>query len=88
MAIDYDAPASLHQWGPREKKRAGEAQMFGSTQVWTGTLAACINQYLAKPKAERPLYTIMVDEAAGAAKNILDPADIEAIAKRENFRAG
>jgi hypothetical protein len=83
--ISYDAAASLHKWGPLEKKRAGDVQMFGSTQVWTGTLAGCIRQYLGKPPAERHLYNIMVDDAASTRKTILDAADIEAIGKRDDL---
>jgi hypothetical protein len=65
MAINYDAPASLHKWETREGKRAGDARMLGAGQVRGGTLAGCIKRFLATPQSLQHLYDIMVGEESG-----------------------
>jgi hypothetical protein len=39
--------------------------MFGSQQVWSGTLKGCVLQFLNKPKSQRALFEITVGEDAG-----------------------
>jgi hypothetical protein len=82
---NYDAAASLHKWETLDKKRAGDAQTLGAAQIWNGTLAGCVKQFMAKPQSQQPLYDIMVDEDAGVGKTILEPSDIHLLAKREDF---
>jgi hypothetical protein len=88
LPINYDAPASLHRWNSLEKKRARDAQMYGTRQIWDGTLAGCVKQFIAKPSARKPLYDIMVGEEAGVGKTILEPRDIVEIANRSDFPKG
>jgi hypothetical protein len=83
--INYDAPASLHRWTSLEKKRAGDAAMFGSRQIWDSTLAGCVQQFMRKPDTQKQLYDIMTDASAGIGKTILEPDDILRIASRPDF---
>jgi hypothetical protein len=83
--INYDAPATLHKWQSLERKRASDPPTFGSFQVWNGTLAGCVKQYLAKPDSQKPLYDIMVGEDAGVGESILGSPVIDKIAQREDF---
>ena len=83
--INYDARATLHKWQSLERKRASDPPTFGSFQEWSGTLAGCVEQYLAKPDSEKQLYDIMVGEDAGVGETILGPPVINEIAQREDF---
>jgi hypothetical protein len=83
--INYDAPASPHRWASLEKKRAGDAAMFGSRQIWDSTLAGCIQHFMRKPDTQKQLYDIMTDASAGVGKTILEPDDIIRIASRPDF---
>ena len=83
--INYDAPATLHKWQSLERKRASDPPTFGSFQEWSGTLAGCVKQYLAKPDSEKSLYDIMVGEDAGVGETILGSPVINEIAEREDF---
>jgi hypothetical protein len=47
----YHGPATLHKWQSLEKKRSGEG--IGSMQIWEGTLAGCVREFMANPKAWR-----------------------------------
>ena len=57
--ILYDVPATLHKWQSPEKKRSGES--LGSMQIWDGTLAGCVREFMGKPISERSLYDIFTD---------------------------
>ena len=79
----YDVPATLHKWQSLEKKRSGEG--IGSMQIWEGTLAGCVREFMAKPTSQRPLYDIFTDTQPGLTKTILESDDILALAAREDF---
>ena len=83
--INYDARATLHKWQSLETKRASDPPTFGSFQEWSGTLAGCVKQYLAKPDSEKQLYDIMVGEEAGVGETILGAPVIDEIVQREDF---
>jgi hypothetical protein len=85
MAIKYSASTSLHKWDTLEKRKAGDPQMFGSQQVWNGTLKGCVLQFLRKPKGQRAFFEITVGEDAGVGKVVLGPDDILTIAEGEDF---
>jgi hypothetical protein len=53
--ILYDVPATLHKWQSPEKKRSGES--LGSMQIWDGTLAGCVREFMGKPISENGLST-------------------------------
>jgi hypothetical protein len=81
--ILYDLPATLHKWESLEVKRSG--QSIGSMQIWEGTLAGCVREFMAKPISQRPLYDIFTDTQPGLTKTILESDDILALAAREDF---
>ena len=85
--INYDARATLHKWQSLERKRAGDPPTFGSFQEWSGTLAGCVKQYLAKPDSQKPLYDIIMvgEDDAGVGETILGSPVIDEIAQREDF---
>jgi hypothetical protein len=64
-------------------KRSGES--IGSRQIWEGTLAGCVKEFLAKPENQRPLYDIFTDSQPGLTKTILEPDDILLLAARGDF---
>jgi hypothetical protein len=84
-SIRYDAPASLEKWPSREAKRLRNGSTLVSQTVFSGTLAGCVREFIAKPESQRPLYEIFTDKDAAFNKPILDALDIAALAEREDF---
>ena len=70
---------------PWKGKGLATLQLSGSFQEWSGPLAGCVKQYLAKPDSQKSLYDIMVGEDAGVGETILGSPVINEIAQREDF---
>jgi uncharacterized lipoprotein YmbA len=87
MKVNYDVGADLHKQIV-EQHKPGQYVVTSTEKVWSGTLEGCINQYLAKPLSNQPVYNILVGEEAGVGKTILESANIEEIAARADFPKG
>jgi hypothetical protein len=84
-SVRYDAPAKLEKWPSLEARRLRNGSMIVSQTVFSGTLAGCVREFIAKPESQRPLYEIFTDEDAAFNKPILDALDIAALSEREDF---
>ena len=56
-------------------------------EVWDGSLATMLCEWLSKPETFQPLYTIFVQGDAGTRRAVLDHRDMEALVKRADFPA-
>jgi hypothetical protein len=56
-------------------------------EVWDGSLATMLCEWLSKPETFQPLYTIFVQGSAGTRRAVLDHCDMEALVKRADFPA-
>jgi hypothetical protein len=81
--IIYDLPATLHKWESLEMKLSGQG--IGSRQIYDGTLAGCVREFMAKPDTQKLLYDIFADTQPGLTKTILNPHDILELAARDDF---
>lgn len=81
MPISWDAKASLHRTGVRQHA------LLWTDEVWDGSLAAMLCEWLSKPEVFQPLYTIFVQGDAGTRRAVLDHRDMEALVKRADFPA-
>jgi hypothetical protein len=81
--IAYDAPADLKKWPSLNGQR-----LNGSRQpylVFSGTLAQCIRELLAKPIRQISLYDIVTEPQPVFDRPVLSPGDAAEIAMRKDF---
>lgn len=84
--IVYDAPADLKKWPSLNGQR-----LNGSRQpylVFSGTLAQCIRELLAKPIRQISLYDIVTEPQPVFDRPVLSPGDAAEIAMRKDFPKG
>ena len=86
LPISWDAKASLHRAGVRQLA-PGQNAILWTDEVWEGSLAAMLCEWLSKPEVFQPLYTIFVQGDAGTRRAVLDHRDMEALVKRADFPA-
>ena len=83
--ILYDRPATLQKWPSRESRRLATGDTIHAQPVFDGTLAECIEHFLAKPISQRALYNIFTERQPGLRDTILDANYILQIAGRNDF---
>jgi hypothetical protein len=59
LPIPWDTQASLHKAGVR-LLAPGQHAIFWTDEVWNGTLAGMLKEWLSKADTLKPLYTIVV----------------------------
>jgi hypothetical protein len=85
LSISWDARASLHRAGVRQLA-PGQCAILWTDEVWDGSLATMLCEWLSKPEGFQPLYAIFVQGDAGT-RRVLDHRDMEALVKRADFPA-
>jgi hypothetical protein len=80
--IAYDAPADLKKWPSLNSQRRTDRSPY---LVYTGTLADCIRELLAKPIKQISLYDIETAPQEIFDLPVLSPADAAEIAMRKDF---
>jgi len=85
IPILYDLAATLHKWPSLEARRHVTGETIHAHPVYSGTLAGCIRESLAKPISQRPLYEIFTDRQAGLRDSILSSNYISEISERHDF---
>jgi hypothetical protein len=60
----------------------GQHAIFWTDEVWNGTLAGMLKEWLSKADTLKPLYTIVIDKNVGTDKTVLDHRDMDAPVKR------
>ena len=65
----------------------GQHAILWTDEAWDGSLATMLCEWLSKPEAFQPLYTIFVQGEAGTRRPVLDHRDMEALVKRADFPA-
>jgi hypothetical protein len=85
VPIQYDVPATLHKWPSREGRRIATGEVISARQVYDGTLAVCVREFLARPISQRSLYEIFTVRQPGLRDTILQMHDILEIAERDDF---
>ena len=85
LPIAYDAPADLKKWPSLNSERRTDRSPY---LVYSGTLADCIRQLLAKPIRQISLYDIVTDLQPVFDTPVLSPADAAEIALRRDFPRG
>lgn len=85
LPIAYDAPAELKKWPSLNNQR-----VTGKTPylVYSGTLADCIRELLAKPVRQISLYDVVTECQPAFRGNVLSPGDAADIAMRKDFPRG
>jgi hypothetical protein len=83
VPIAWDTRASLHRAGVRQLA-PGQHAVLWTDEFWDGSLAAMLCEWLSKPEALQPLYTIFVQGNAGT-RRVLDHRDMEALVRRADF---
>jgi hypothetical protein len=76
--------ASLHRAGVRQLA-PGQHAILWTDEVWDGSLAAMLCEWLSKPETLKPLYTIFVQGDAGTTRAVLDHRDMEVLVRRSDF---
>jgi hypothetical protein len=71
----------------RKATCACQHALLWTDEVWDGSLAAMLCEWLSKPEVFQPLYTIFVQGDAGTRRAVLDHRDMEALVKRADFPA-
>jgi hypothetical protein len=82
LPIAYDAPADLKKWPSLNSERRTDRTPY---LVYSGTLADCIRQLLAKPIKQISLYDIETTPQEIFDLPVLSPADAAEIAMRRDF---
>ena len=82
LPIAYDAPADLKKWPSLNSERRTDRTPY---LVYSGTLADCIRQLLAKPIKQISLYDIVTEPQDIFDLPVLSPADAAEIAMRKDF---
>jgi hypothetical protein len=80
--IVYDAPADLKKWPSLNSERRTDRSPY---LVYSGTLADCIRELLAKPIRQISLYDIITEPQPIFELPVLSPADAAEIAMRKDF---
>jgi hypothetical protein len=81
--IVYDAPADLKKWPSLNNRRLdGNSRPY---LVFSGTLADCVRELMAKPIKVIPLYDIVTEPQPAFEQTVLSPADAAEIAMRRDF---
>jgi hypothetical protein len=83
--IQYEMPAALYKWPSLEARRLSTGDTIWAHQIFEGTLAECIREFMAKPISRRPLYEIFTERQPGLRDSILGANHILEIAEREDF---
>ena len=86
LPIAWDTRASLLRAGVRQLA-PGQHAILWTDEVWDGSLATMLCEWLSKPETFQPLYTIFVQGDAGTRRAVLDHRDMEALVKRADFPA-
>jgi hypothetical protein len=86
LAICWDAKASLYRAGVKQLA-PGQHAILWTDEAWDGSLATMLCEWLSKPEALQPLYTIFVRGDAGTSRAVLDHRDMEVLVKRADFPA-
>jgi hypothetical protein len=82
LPIAYDAPADLKKWPSLHSQRRTDRSPY---LVYSGTLADCIRELLAKPIKQISLYDIVTEPQPIFDLPVLSPADAAEIAMRRDF---
>jgi hypothetical protein len=83
LPIAYDAPADLKKWPSLNSERRTDRSPY---LVYSGTLADCIRELLAKPIRQISLYDIVTEpQSIFDDLPVLSPADAAEIAMRRDF---
>ena len=80
--IAYDVPADLKKWPSLNSERRTDRTPY---LVYSGTLADCIRELLAKPIKQISLYDIVTDRQPAFDGTVLSPGDAAEIAMRKDF---
>jgi hypothetical protein len=86
LPISWDAKASLYRAGVKQLA-PGQHAILWTDEVWVGSLAAMLCEWLSKPEAFQPLYAIFMQGDAGTRRAVLDHRDMEVLVKRADFPA-
>jgi hypothetical protein len=82
LPIAYDVPADLKKWPSLNNQRVTGKLPY---LVYSGTLADCIRQLLAKPVKQISLYDIVTEPQPAFDGPVLSPGDAAEIAMRKDF---
>jgi hypothetical protein len=86
LPISWEVRASLHRAGVRQLAPSQHAILW-TDEVWNGSLATMLCEWLSKPETLKPLYTIFVQGDAGTGRAVLDHRDMEVLVRRPDFPA-
>jgi hypothetical protein len=74
--VDFKAPAILRKWPSLRNERVPSAWGGVPYLVAEGTLSECIDEFIAKPKAQHHLYEIHTKAQPPLVTEILDNAEL------------
>jgi hypothetical protein len=74
--VDFEAPAILRKWPSLRNERVPSAWGGVPYLVAEGTLSECIDEFIAKPKAQHHLYEIHTKAQPPLVTETLDNAEL------------
>jgi hypothetical protein len=83
--IDFDAPAVLRKKPSINGKPAKDLLWPNPYLVFDGKLGECIDQFLAKPAGQRPLYEIHTSAQADVVSTVMSSVHITELARLREF---
>jgi hypothetical protein len=83
--IDFDAPAVLRKKPSINGKPAKDVLWPNPYLVFDGSPGECIDQFLAKPVSQRPLYEIHTAAQADVVSDVMSSEHITELARLREF---